>query len=226
MDSNPSDSSVHGISEARLLEWLGISFSRESSQPRDPAYVSWVSCIGRHTLYHCTTISQSSSWWDCVVCSGCSGVGKKKWLRATDVIAEGKKAWRFTGVRADAFVRMPVFVFLFWSLACGILVPPWGIDPVPSALGTLNLSHWTTREVRMSIFCPSFRFPRNYPFLGRLELYAFLQSSELIWCKLYIVGIQKNLYGAHKECTKGTDDVFYPQASISLQNSYAASKNT
>ena len=151
---------------------------------------------------------------------------KKKWLRATDVIAEGKKAWRFTGVRADAFVRMPVFVFLFWSLTCGVLVPPWGIDPVPSALGTLNLSHWTTREVRMSIFCPYFRFPRNYPFLGMPELYAFLQSSELIWCKLYIADIQKNLYGAHKECTKGTDDVFYPQASISLQNSYAASKNT
>ena len=83
-------------------------------------------------------------------------------------------------MRADAFVRMPAFFFPFWSLTCGILVSPPGIEPVPSALGTLNLNHWTTREVRTSIFCPSFRFPRNYPFLGMPELYAFLQSSELI----------------------------------------------
>ena len=30
-------SSVHGILQARLLEWVAISFSRGSSQPRDPA---------------------------------------------------------------------------------------------------------------------------------------------------------------------------------------------
>ena len=28
-------SSVHGISQARILEWVAISFSRGSSQPRD-----------------------------------------------------------------------------------------------------------------------------------------------------------------------------------------------
>ena len=31
--------------------------------------------------------------------------------------------------------------------AFGILVPQPGIEPVPSALGAQNLSHWTTREV-------------------------------------------------------------------------------
>ena len=39
-------SSVHGIFRARVLEWVAISFSRGSSQPRDR---TWVSCIvGRH----------------------------------------------------------------------------------------------------------------------------------------------------------------------------------
>ena len=39
-------SSVHGISQARILEWVAISFSRGSSWPRDQ---TWVSCIvGRH----------------------------------------------------------------------------------------------------------------------------------------------------------------------------------
>ena len=32
---NPPGSSLHGISQARILEWVAISFSRGSSQPRD-----------------------------------------------------------------------------------------------------------------------------------------------------------------------------------------------
>ena len=35
MDCSPPGSSVHGISQARMLEWVAISFSRGSSQPRD-----------------------------------------------------------------------------------------------------------------------------------------------------------------------------------------------
>ena len=35
MDCSPPGSSVHGILQARILEWVAISFSRRSSQPRD-----------------------------------------------------------------------------------------------------------------------------------------------------------------------------------------------
>ena len=35
MDCNPLGSSVHGIFIARILEWVAISFSRESSRPRN-----------------------------------------------------------------------------------------------------------------------------------------------------------------------------------------------
>ena len=35
MNCNPPGSSVHGILQARVLEWVAISFSRGSSQPRD-----------------------------------------------------------------------------------------------------------------------------------------------------------------------------------------------
>ena len=45
-------SSVHGISQARTLEWVAISFSRGSPQPRARTHVSCVSCIGRQILYH------------------------------------------------------------------------------------------------------------------------------------------------------------------------------
>ena len=42
MDYSLPGSSVHGIFEARILEWVAISFSRGSSPPRDR---TWVSCI-------------------------------------------------------------------------------------------------------------------------------------------------------------------------------------
>ena len=35
MDCNPPGSSVLGILQARMLEWVAISSSRESSRPRD-----------------------------------------------------------------------------------------------------------------------------------------------------------------------------------------------
>ena len=35
-------SSVHGISQARILEWVAVSFSRGSSWPRDRTYVSCI----------------------------------------------------------------------------------------------------------------------------------------------------------------------------------------
>ena len=42
MDSSPAGSSVHGILQARIPEWVAIAFSRGTSQPRDR---TWVSCI-------------------------------------------------------------------------------------------------------------------------------------------------------------------------------------
>ena len=35
MDCSPPGSSVHGIIQARILEWVAISSSRGSSQPKD-----------------------------------------------------------------------------------------------------------------------------------------------------------------------------------------------
>ena len=39
---SPPGSSVHGILQARVLEWVAIPFSRASSQPRDPTQVSCI----------------------------------------------------------------------------------------------------------------------------------------------------------------------------------------
>ena len=52
MDCSPLGSSVHGILQARILEWIAMPSSRRSSWPRDWTHISYVSCIGRWVLYH------------------------------------------------------------------------------------------------------------------------------------------------------------------------------
>ena len=56
MDCSLPVSSIHGIFQARVLEWVAISFSRGSSWPRDQTYVS---CMGRRILYHWATMKPS-----------------------------------------------------------------------------------------------------------------------------------------------------------------------
>ena len=55
MDCSLPGSSVHGVSQATILEWVAISSSRESSRPRDQTHISCVSCISRWILYHWIT---------------------------------------------------------------------------------------------------------------------------------------------------------------------------
>ena len=52
VDHSPPGSSVQGIFQARILEWVAISSFRESSWPTD-----WtcISCISRWILYHWAT---------------------------------------------------------------------------------------------------------------------------------------------------------------------------
>ena len=52
MDCSPPGFSVHGILQARIPEWVVISFSRGSSQPRDRTQVSYT---GRQVFYHQAT---------------------------------------------------------------------------------------------------------------------------------------------------------------------------
>ena len=58
MDCSPPGSSVHGIFQARIQEWVDIFYSRESSWPRD--------LIGRWILYHQATWEATSI--HCSIC--------------------------------------------------------------------------------------------------------------------------------------------------------------
>ena len=55
IDCSPPGSSVRGIFQARILEWVVIPFSRGSFRPRNWTWIFCDSCIGRQIVYYCTT---------------------------------------------------------------------------------------------------------------------------------------------------------------------------
>ena len=62
MDCSPPGSSVHGISQARTLEWVVISYSRGPSWPRGQTHISCIA--GRFfPLHHLG--SPSGTYWTC-----------------------------------------------------------------------------------------------------------------------------------------------------------------
>ena len=64
MDCSLPDSSVHGILQARVLEWVAISFSRGSSRPRDQ---TWVSRTAGRRFSLCAT-RESLGAEPCIIC--------------------------------------------------------------------------------------------------------------------------------------------------------------
>ena len=59
MDCGPPGSSVHGILQTRILEWVAIPFPGGSSQPRDQTHVSCASALAAaaaKSLQSCPTL--------------------------------------------------------------------------------------------------------------------------------------------------------------------------
>ena len=52
MDCSLLVSSIYGIFQARILKWVPMPFSKESSWPRDWTCISYISCTDRCVLYH------------------------------------------------------------------------------------------------------------------------------------------------------------------------------
>ena len=61
MGSSPPGSSVHKISQERILEWVAISFSRGSSWPISGS--TYVFCISRWILYRWATREAPIKWY-------------------------------------------------------------------------------------------------------------------------------------------------------------------
>ena len=105
---SPPGSSVHGISQARILEWVAISFSKGSSQPGNWTHISCI--VGRRffTTWAIRALSFSSPCFLTIpgarsLRSGC----QQGWFLLRLLLACG---------------RVSLFVFL-WSVLCVCLDP-------------------------------------------------------------------------------------------------------
>ena len=109
MDRSSPGSSVLGIFQARILEWVAMPSSRRSSQPRDQTHIS---CLSRQVLYHVCRLGSLAN-----PIEGCY------FSFEVDVFAYGSTR---TSVANCA-------VFLFWewrNVACLSLAMPF-LGPAP-----------------------------------------------------------------------------------------------
>ena len=89
-DCSPSgSSSIHGILQARRVEWVALPSSRWSSWLRDRTYISWVSWIGKWLLYHSHHLeAQICRWYH---------ANGRKWRETKELFDEGEtrelKCW-------------------------------------------------------------------------------------------------------------------------------------
>ena len=76
MDYSLPGSSVRGISQARVQEWVAVSFSRGTYQPRNKTCVPY---IGMWTLYHWATSEAQRTHWMVVRASWASSAFLPHW---------------------------------------------------------------------------------------------------------------------------------------------------
>ena len=76
----------------------------------------------------------------------------------------------FIPISISSFLTFPIFFFFrLYHLACRILVPGPGIEPVPPAVETWSLKHWTTRAFPILVF-----------FFFSIRLLAFFWASLVV----------------------------------------------
>ena len=145
MDCSLPGFSVHGIFQARILEWVAVSFSRGSSRPRDWTQISH-HC--RQTLYPLS--HQGSPEWD----ESCYG-------EESIVVQLLSHVWLFA-TPWELVLQAPLSMVLsrqeYWS---GLPFPSPGDLPIPGINlcllhGRQSLYHWAIRRVSQwpQTMCP------------------------------------------------------------------------
>ena len=149
MDCSLSGSSIHGIFQARALEWVAISFSRGSSQPRDQTQVSRI--VGRRFTVWATNLlwkartQEQPHWRRCIGW----GVGKRNLISALSLSVElSPNLHVFTN--PETFLTLSLWVFFkedaSWHRNGWLNHRPLGLIHPPSFLLTREI-----RRVRLKV---------------------------------------------------------------------------
>ena len=140
-------SSVHGILQARILEWVVISFSKESSQPRDQ---TGISCIGRWILY-CWATREGSPVNSYMYTYVPSLLGLPRTPSPNPTLPS--RATQSCKLRCLCFMQVPIsYLFCTCGVYMSILISQF-VQPSPSPTGstcqwaiTSQKSGWSALE--------------------------------------------------------------------------------
>ena len=98
---NPMDYTIHGMLQARILEWVASSFSRGSSRPRDRTQLSLI--VGRHfTIWATREVRRQAKW---------SGIPTSKNFPQFVVIHRVKDFSVVSEAEVDIFLEFPGFLY-------------------------------------------------------------------------------------------------------------------
>ena len=121
---NSPGSPVHGILQARILEWVVISSSRGCSQPRDQTLVSCVSYSGRQILY---TVPPGKPWRYIFICELTTHRRKvESDLQLTLRSQEKRLKVLLPRKKVLSIMSRASRLWLLWSCSKGISGWPWG----------------------------------------------------------------------------------------------------
>ena len=162
MDCSLPGFSVHRIFQARVPEWVAISFSRGSSRDQTQVSHMWADTLPFERLSSGKLMKRRVNWSSklqcCLILKNCQTCPSA----TTTLISQPTSHWGKTLYQQKHYDSLKpqmmfiifqhktffFFFFIFWlcDAACRILVPQAGIEPVTTAVDVWIPSHWTTGE--------------------------------------------------------------------------------
>ena len=97
---NPKDYTIHGILQARILDWVAFPFSRASSQPRNRAQVSHIA-----SRFFTSWATREACFWTVVLEKTLESPLNFKEIQP--VLPKGDQSWVFIG-RTDVEAETPI----------------------------------------------------------------------------------------------------------------------
>ena len=124
-DCSPSGSSVHGILQAGILEWVAMPSSRGTFRPRGQNCISKVSCFGRQALYHYSHLGSPQEWVPIPFSTGSSQ--SRDWTWVSWTVGKFFKIWatREAHIHLNSLLVFYLFILPFFGLWISLFGGGW-----------------------------------------------------------------------------------------------------
>ena len=164
-DGSPLGFSVSGILQARILEWVAISFSN-----------AWKRKVKVKSLSHVRLLA--TPWTAAYQAPPSMGFSRQEYCSGVPLPSPG--SGHYVPSNAYSFIYIFYKLILFLAAPCRILLPWPRVEIPPPVLETQSLNHWTAREVP-TVF-KNVKINED----TRMHIQDYLQHVSLIWASALI----------------------------------------